>query len=183
MTNLQCPSIDMNFLVPNGFMFKVDRLPTVSFFTQSIDLPALSLPSLNMPTPLSAIEAPSDVLQFASLNVPFIVDERMNNWVEVFKWMRGLGFPENYPQYSVENRVRNGMVGMSELQRNYSQATLAVLGSNNVPVREFTFVDCFPVTLSGISFSSSNTDVQYATASVELQYSYYYINGLDTVSG
>ena len=179
MPNLQCPSIDMNFLVPNGFMFKVERLPKVSFFTQSIELPALSLPALDVPTPLSVIEVPSDKLQFSTLNVPFIIDEKMENWIEVYKWMRGLGFPENYPQYSTENMVRNGIEGLSELQRNYSQASLVILGSNNVPVREFTFVDCFPVALSGISFSSTNTDVQYATATVELEYSYYYINGLD----
>ena len=179
MPNLQCPSVELNFLIPNGFMFKVERLPKVSFFTQSIELPSLSLPAIDLPTPLSVIDVPSDQLQFSTLSVPFIVDEKMDNWVEVYKWMRGLGFPENYSQYTTENSPRNNMNNISELQRNYSQATLIVLGSNNTPVREFTFVDCFPTSLSGISFSSTNTDVQYVTATVELEYSYYYINGLD----
>ncbi len=176
MANLQCPSIDTNFLIPNGFMFTIERLPKVSFFTQSIALPSLSLPALEQPTPLSIIEVPSDKLLFSSLEVPFIVDEKMDNWMEVFKWMQGLGFPEEYPQYTTENQTRNGMGGMSELARNYSEAKLIILGSNNQPVRTFNFVDCFPTSLSGINFSSTNTDVQYATASVTLEYSYFYVD-------
>lgn len=179
MANLQCPSVDMNFLVPNGFMFTVDRLPKVSFFTQSISLPSLSLPALEQATPLSMIEVPSDKLLFAPLEVPFIVDGKMDNWMEVFKWMQGLGFPENYPQYTEENQSRYGINGMSELARNYSEAKLIVLGSNNEPIRTFNFVDCFPTSLSGINFASTNTDVQYATASVTLEYSYFYVDNTD----
>lgn len=175
MANLSCPSSDLNFLSPNGFLLNIERLPKVTFFCQQVSLPGVSLVSLEEPTPLSTIKIPSERLEFEPLNLTFAVDGQMNNWMEVFAWMRGLGFPETATQYSTENLIR-GYDSSSELSKNYSDARLIVLGANNTPIRTFTFVDCFPTTLSGIEFNSQNTDVQYATSSLTLEYSYYKID-------
>lgn len=171
MATLTCPSTDLNFLSPNGFLLNIERLPKVNFFAQTVNIPSITLPPLEQDTPLSLMKFPSDKLVFGEFNVTFNIDEQMNNWFEVFKWMRGLGFPEQYEQYTTENN--RGLPGISEQMRNYSDATLIVLGANNVPVRTFTFKDCFPTALSGIEFSSKNTDVQYVTATVDLEYSYF----------
>lgn len=171
MANLSCPSTDLSFLSTTGFKLQIDRLPNVSFFAQSLTLPGVSLGALEQPTTLSTIAIPSDKLTFEPLVVNFVVDGEMNNWYEVFKWMRGLGHPENHEQYTTENN--RGFPEQSELERNYSDATLFVLGSNNVPIKTFKFVDCFPTNIGGIEFATTNTDVQYATASVTLEYSYF----------
>lgn len=171
MATLTCPSVDLNFLSPNGFMLSIDRTPKVSFYTQEVNLPGLSIASLDTPTALSSISIPSDKLNFEPLVFTFIVDEQMENWLELFRWMRGLGHPESYEQYTTENN--RSFRQMAELERNYSDVTLQVLGSNNLPVRTFRFVDCFPTSIGGITFNSTNTDVQYATATVTLEYSYF----------
>ena len=171
MANLSCPSTDLNFLSPNGFKLSIDRMPNISFFAQEVSLPGISLPRLDQGTTLSTIAIPSDKLVFDQLEVTFIVDEQMNNWYEVFKWMQGLGHPEDHRQYTLENN--RGFTSESELSRNFSDATLSILGSNNVPVRTFRFVDCFPSSLSGFSFATTNTDVQYVTSRVTLEYTYF----------
>lgn len=173
MATLTCPSTDINFLSPNGFSLSIERLPNVAFFCQDVELPGISLPPLAQANPLSRIQIPSDRMDFEPLNLTFTVDERMNNWIEVFNWIKGLGFPEEWQQYTQENN--RGMPGLSELSRNYSDAELMILGSNNVPVRTIQFKDVFPVSLGGIKFSSTNNDVQYATANLTLEYSYYTI--------
>jgi hypothetical protein len=174
MPNLTCPSTDLNFLSPNGFVLQIERLPKVSFFTQQVALPGLTLPALDIATPLSIVEIPSDKMQFAPLELTFAVDEKMENWLEVFNWMKGLGFPEEYPQYTNENNRRAFISDQSaELPRNYSDAKLFVLGSNNTTVRTFSFVDCFPISIGGIQFGTTNTDVQYATSSITLEYTYF----------
>ena len=171
MANLTCPSTDLNFLSPTGFILVIERLPKVSFFAQSVTLPTVSLQSLEQPTPLSIIEIPSDRLTFGTLSINFILDEQMNNYMEVFTWMRGLGFPETYPQYTSENN--RGLELTSELQRNYSQATLLILGSNKQTVRTVNFYDCFPISLSGFDTETTATDIQYVRSTLELQYSYF----------
>lgn len=174
MANLACPSTDTNFLSPNGFQLTIERLPKVAFFCNSVTLPGVSLPPLSTATPLSTVEIPSDKMIFEPLTLTFIVDEKMHNWVEVFNWIRGLGFPQAYDEYIREND--RGVIGLSELSRNYSDAELAILGSNNIPVRRFMFRDCFPTALSGVRMSSDTTDVQYVTADLTLEYSYYTID-------
>jgi hypothetical protein len=173
--NTGCPSQDLNFLSPNGFRFSIERLPKVSFFTQTIALPDVSLGDNGVATPLSRIAIPGDDLTFSPLVVPFIVTADMSNWLEIWRWIQGLGFPESYDQYTTEQNTR-GPSGSSDLAKNYSDAFLTVLGSNNVAVKTFRFVDCFPTSLSGISFASTNTDVQYATAQIVLNYSYFKID-------
>lgn len=172
---MNCPSQNINFLSPNGFKFSVERLPKVSYFTQSVALPTLTLGDVGMPTPLLAkVGIPSDQLEFSPLVVPFMVDSDMQNWIEIFNWIRGLGFPEEYPQYTQENSKR-GFDLSSELPRNYSDAFLTILNAHNNPVKTIQFIDCFPVALEGITFSSTNTDVQYATSSITFNYSYFKI--------
>lgn len=174
MANLSCPSVDHRFLSPNGFLFTIERLPKVSFFTKDINLPALSLQKLEQQTPLGRIEIPSDKLDFDQLTLNFLVDEKMDNWIEVFQWMQGLGFPENYPQYTNENS-RRGFGESADLPKNYSDAKLFILGSNNVVTRTVNFVDCFPIALGGMQFDSQNTDVPYVISSLTLEYTYYTI--------
>lgn len=172
MANLSCPSTDLNFLSPNGFLLSIERLPKVNFFCQQVSLPGVSLASLEEPTPLSTIKLPSERLEFEQLTLSFAIDGQMNNWLEVFNWMKGLGFPENNTQYTTENLVR-GFDTSSDLAKNYSDARLVILGANNNAIRAFNFVDCFPISLSGIQFDSQNNDVPYVTANLTLEYSYY----------
>jgi len=178
MANLSCPSIDHRFLSPNGFLFTIERLPKVSFFTKDINLPSLSLQNLEQQTTLGRIEIPSDKLDFEQLTLNFLVDEKLDNWIEVFKWMQGLGFPENYQQYTIENNRRGNLSLLpneADLPKNYSDAKLFILGSNNVVTRTVNFVDCFPIALGGIQFDSQNIDVPYVISSLTLEYSYYTI--------
>lgn len=172
MNRLACPSVDTNFLNSNNFTLVIERLPTVSFFTNMTELPSISLSPLSEATPLSTLAIPGDKLEFGSLSVTFYVDSKMDNYLEVFKWMQGLGFPENHTQYTTENNTRDP--NFSELQRNYSDAKLISLDAGKV----FTFVDCYPTRLSGIRFETQTQDVNYAVATVDLEYSYFTIDNV-----
>lgn len=172
MTNLSCPSIDTNFLNSNDFSLVVERLPSVSFFSNSVELPSVSLVSLEEPTPLSTIKIPGDRLNFDPVSVTFYVDANMQNYLEAFRWMQGLGFPQNHTQYTTENNTRPDY--MSDLEKNYSDAKLIVINAKKV----FTFVDCFPTRLSGIRFETQAQDVTYAVATLDLDYSYFKIDSI-----
>ena len=45
---------------------------------------------------------------------------------------------------------------ISEISQNYSDSTLVVLSGQNRPVKTFTFVDCFPISLEPIQFEAKN---------------------------
>ena len=47
------------------------------------------------PTYLKDLPIPGDKMEFEDLNVRFLVDENLENYMEIQNWMRGLGFPES----------------------------------------------------------------------------------------
>lgn len=136
-------------------------------------MPSLELASLNEATTLTSLKIPSDKITFSDLSVVFKVDSRMDNYIELFKWIQGLGHPESHSQYTIENNTRSA--NLTELDKNYSDGKLMVLGPSNEVIRTFNFVDLFPTSIGSIRFSSTNTDVEYATCQVSFSYTYYNI--------
>lgn len=172
---LQCPiPSNINPLSPNGFLFSIKKLPEVTFFCQEVNLPGISLGEPEFSNPFSKQPIPGDGLTFDTLNVRFMVDEDMKNYVSVYDWLMGLGFPQDYAQYKalVGDRAKSS----TELSSNFSDATLTILGSNNVKVRDISFTDVFPIALESLIFTSQSNDVNYLIGNATFRFGYYIIS-------
>jgi len=96
----------------------------------------------------------------------------MENYISIYNWIVALGFPNNYEQYvNFLNEDQRGIT--SELAKNYSDATLTILGNNNTPIRTIEFVDMFPSSIDSLMFQSTNNDVQYLVGNAIFRYHYY----------
>lgn len=158
--NLTCPvPTNINPLSSNGFNFSIEKIPEVSFFCQEVNLPGMNLPSNDISTPLSIIPIAGDIINFDDLQVQFLVDENMSNYTALYNWIIGLGFPADHQQYT--DFIASQERGYSRLSREYSDATLQILGSNLQPVKTVRFIDIIPVNLSSMTFQSTNNDVTY----------------------
>ena len=51
------------------------------------------------PTYLRDIPTPGDKVDFGDLTLRFLVDEDLKNFMEIQKWIRGLGFPESTQEF------------------------------------------------------------------------------------
>ena len=173
---LSCPvPTNINPLSPNGFMFTIAKLPELSFFCQEINLPGISLGEPAMFNPFAQVPIPGETLTYDSLNVKFLIDENMDNYVSIYNWIVALGFPNNYDQYV--NFVSANQIGsLSELAKNYSGATLQILNNTNTTSKTIEFVDLFPTNIGSISFMSTNQDVQYLVGDATFRFSYYTFN-------
>ena len=89
-----------NFLAPVGFKFSLKRSPGVAYFCNSANIPDLNLGVANQPNYLRDIPVPGDKIDFGDLNIRFLVDEDLTNYMEIQKWLRGLGFPEDCSRIS-----------------------------------------------------------------------------------
>ena len=170
---LSCPLPEnLNPLSPNGYMFTLQRLPELSFFCQEVSLPSITLPEATQLTPFSKISLSGDQIDFDTLRVQFLIDEKMANYKAIHNWIVGLGFPENNSQYTqyIEGA---SMPGISEVAKSSSDATLVILGNNNMPIQAIQFADCVPESLESITFTSTNQDVQYLIGSASFRYTYY----------
>ena len=153
-------------------MFTLRRLPELSYFCQEVSLPSISLPEATQLNPFSKIPLAGDQIDFDTLRVQFLIDEKMENYKAIHNWIVGLGFPENNSQYTAA--IEGGLLlGADEVAKSYSDATLVILGNNNVPIQVIQFADCVPESLESITFTSTNQDVQYLIGSVSFRYTYY----------
>lgn len=174
MRPLTCPvPSNINPLQSNGFQFAINKLPEVTFFCQEVTLPSIDLPAADMSSPLVDMPIPGDKLNFGELNIVFLIDEDMANFVAVHNWMVGLGFPrshDDYKRFLLQNR---NSLSTNELLAGYSDATLQVLDSSNNAVRTITFLDAFPTSLAQITLQSTTSDTQYLAASASFRFTLY----------
>ena len=172
------PIDNRNFLSPTGFKFGLKRSPGVAFFCNQANIPSLDLGVAEQPSYLKDIPLPGDKMQFGDLNLRFLVDEDLVNFMEIQNWMRGLGFPESLAEFNdLKNQAILGPMGKST-EDVYSDGNLQILSSNLVPKFQVVFNDLFPYSLSTVTFDATDTDIEYFTADVGFKYTIYQITDL-----
>ena len=169
-----------NFLSPVGFKFSLKRAPGVAFFCNQANIPSIDLGIAEQPTWLKNIDVPGDKIQFGDLTLRFLVDEDLVNYMELQRWIRGLGYPEDMDEFrKLEGEaVMPGNFGNSGDQI-YSDGTLQILSSNLVPQFQVVFTDLFPYTLSTVTFDATDTDIEYFTADVSFKYTIYNLTDME----
>ena len=124
--------------------------------------------------PLQMQPIPGESLTYDQLQVQFLVDEKMENYISIYNWIVALGFPNDYEQYTnFINEDQRGVI--AELSKNYSDGTLQILTHNNQVARTVQFVDMFPTAIDSLMFQGTNTDVNYLVGNVTFRYGYYLI--------
>lgn len=161
------PNCPQNFLSGVGFQFKINKLPGVSFFCQSANVPSLNLAVATQATRWNTLPEPGDEVSYDDLTVRFLVDEDMKNYMSIHNWIRYLGHPESSKDWAIYSD------GDSYEERTYSDGFLIVLDSNFNPKFRIKFQDLFPVSLGGLNFDSTYTDTEYFAVDATFKYSIY----------
>ena len=165
---------NINPLSPNGYKFSINKLPELTYFAQTVNLPGITLGDPSFMNPFATVPIPGDMLTYDTLNVQFIVDEKMNNYIALYNWIVALGFPQGYEQY-LANLDNDQIANLNSLATSYSDGTLEILDNTNKPVRTINFVDLFPVSLDSLQFHSNDQDVAYFIGNATFRFSYYKI--------
>jgi len=182
----------LDYSSPTQFRFLINQLPKVQYFTTEANIPGISMGDGVMNTPLKDIPLLGDKLTYEDLAISFIVDENLENYIEMHNWLTGITFPKDRSQFSTfrstTSNVKTSTRGVSkdigdvrastpELAM-FSDATMTILTNKNNPVVECRFADVFPTSLSGLTYSQNQTDVEYLTATVNFKYKIYEIHTL-----
>ena len=168
-----------NFLAPTGFKLVLNRSPKVAFFSNAANLPGITLGEATQPTYLKDIPTPGDKIVFDDLNIRFMVDEDLKNYMELQNWIRGLGYPESVQEiWDLQEEDRDITTKASHVKDIYSDGTLTVLGSSQLPIFKVLFRDLWPYSLTTLNFDATVTDVNYFTAEVGFKYTIYNITDI-----
>lgn len=156
-----------NYLQNSSFMMTIPKFPNVQFYGQSISIPQISLNSASVGTPFVNIPLAGDKPEFSPLTVNFIIDEKMNNYYEVFNWIKSIGFAESntdYTNYANKNVYQ---------QLGEQDVSVFVMDGRNNLARTIVFYDAIPIGLSTIELTSQDTSTNYTYGSATFAYTYY----------
>ena len=179
----------LDYTSPTQFRFLINQLPKVEYFTTEANIPGITLSEIEYGTPLKNIPLLGDKLTYENLDITFIVDENLENYIEMHTWLTAIGFPKDRKQFSefrsatsnVSTNTRGESKDIGDVKAStperamYSDAMLTILTNKNNPVVECRFRDGFPTSLSGLTYSQNQTDVEYLTATVSFKYEIYEI--------
>ena len=180
----------LDYASPTQFKFGIHQLPKVEFFTQSCNLPGISAGVAIQPTPFKDIPIMPEKLDYENLSITFIVDEFLENYLSLHRWLTGDGFPDSRQQFRAHRDVTSNtpaggdtpsvdLVGNATADRAmYSDANLILLSNKNNPIVEISFANVFPISISALEYTQGATDVEYLTASAEFAYQIYEIKTL-----
>ena len=165
-----------NYLANNYFKLEISRLPLVTYHCQQANLPAVSLSQAEQGTRLGTnIKWVGGRYNFEELQVNFLVDEDMKNWLEGFEWMESIGAMID-GEKTINSSIPTRPVG--QVDDYFSNARLVITNSSYNPKLNVIFHDMFPISLSGIDFNSTNSDNEPVVVNVTFAYTYYTVERL-----
>jgi|SRR5882757_1250523 len=159
------PPSNQNFLGRNGFRFAIKKLPSTNFFIQNCNIPGLSITPVEIGNPLVNIPYSGDHINYDELTITFKIDEVLGAYIDIFTWIRQLGFSESSTEYATI--AAKSIVSGEGI---VSDATLSILDAKFRSNYELTFINAFPISLSQIQFAYDITDVEYLTADAVFRY-------------
>ena len=163
--------VNKNFLSPLNFTFVLKRSPHLNFFVQRINIPRMTLGNLLAPSPLLNIPYAADHIDYGNLTLTFKVDEDLTNYMELHDWMVGLGYPENQDTYkTLESKSSSSGESLK------SDISLVISDGIKNPNYEVTFRDAFPIELGELDFQTTDSSVDYVTASATFRYTIFNIS-------
>ena len=154
-----------NLLQPTKFLLTFSRLPATQYFCQEVNIPGVSLGTVDRVTPFLDMYSPGTKLTYEPLVITFTINEDLQSWKDLYDWFTSIADPDGW----------QGRDHPRELQQNkhLSDATLTVLSGLNNPLLRIQFTNCFPVTLTDIQFDTKQDADHIITCTATFRYQSY----------
>lgn len=156
-----------NFAQNNGFQLIIPKFTGVAFYSSEFQLPSITLPAVRTGSPFKRIVSAGDTMEYSPLVFTFNVDENLNNYVEVIRWIQGISYSTEFSDFTTyPERNPEQYLGEQDI-------SVVVLNSKNNPVRTFRFVNAIPTSLGGPEITTSDPNTNYLKAQVVFEFDYF----------
>ena len=151
-----------NYLYQTFYKFQMRRLPKVNYFMQKVSLPDFASGGpIEQPTRFVSVKHPSRNVSFDNLSIEFLVDENLENWRELYDWMRTIYLVDDYRKFE------------SETSTHFTEGSILLLNSAMNVNKDIRFHNLLPISLSGIDFDSTDTDLSPRIATATFAFDFY----------
>ena len=152
-----------NLLSPTAYKLKIDRLPLVSYWCQNVMLPGIQIGEAMQNTPFRSLPQPGQGMTFDIFDCMFLVDEDMENWNEMYTWMRQITNPSDPKKEFATLPASTNTINAKEM---YANARLHLMTNSMNSNKVIEFVNLFPTVLTPVTLESTDTAAQPIMATV-----------------
>jgi hypothetical protein len=139
-----------NLLTNASFQLIIKSIDDAVYHGKSINLPSVSMGTIEYSTPEVDIQLAGEKLIYAALNLNFLVDDELNNWQRIFDWMLECTKVDYIDDISCD-------------------ATIIIYNRDNKAVKYIDFTSCIPISLGDIQFNVNEGDVD-TMCNITLEY-------------
>ena len=194
-TNPREPTV-FDYAQSNQFKVYIPIFPLVEWFVVSCNVPGVTMGQGVVATPLIDMPVVGEKLTYDSFSMTFLVDEKLENFMELHNWLINMAPPQNTNQfmartseyvlptgqntkfYPAGNDDSQTATGSTSDRQLYCDITLFILSSKNNPVATVVMRDAFPVSLSSLDYSQQESDTNYVQCNVTFAYPFYTIQAV-----
>lgn len=160
------PYDNTNLSIPQNFQFAIKRLPTFSYFVQTIALSETTSEPKDISGMIGPnLKLPSSTAGISSFVVTFLVNENFKNYYEIIDWMRQATPYKNF------NEVK-------PILDVWEEAFLIYLTNKKVPYKRITLQGIFPTEISGIDFNYGDTESKPIIATAKFTVNDFFVENL-----
>ena len=165
--------VELSFTPPHAFYMIIERMPTLAFTLQRVQIPVINGEEAIQSTSLnpSRTPMPGSGLDYSVLSCDFIIDKHFKNYYEILGWFKGIYAPEDKE--------------VQALKWPDTMSNITVIGTDaaNTPLVRWSFVDAFPISMDGAMYDATMPDLEYLVSNVTFRMKYFtfgtYKNGID----
>ena len=170
----------------NQFKIFFPIFPITEWFVVRANIPSVTLGVADQYTPFVQVQVSGDHITYGDFNITFIVDENLKNYMEMYNWMKNIGFPFSHEQFNKLERPdyqdRSGGQTYNAKKDTYSKANdrdlytdiiLQIMTAKNNLVAQCVVYEAFPISIGAIEYSQQETDMTYATCEVGFAYTWF----------
>lgn len=140
--------------VSDGFRMVFHRAPNTSYFCQNFVMPGITVNETVANRPQTDVYFPGDKIVYEPMNITMLVAENMENYVEIFDWLkRSVTTPNTADKFD--------------------DITVYILSSKNNANVGVTFHNAFPTSLGSVAFNVQDADISYAQVDVTFRFDYF----------
>ena len=194
-TNPREPTV-FDYAQSNQFKVYIPIFPLVEWFVVSCNVPGITMGQGVVPTPLVDYPIVGEKLTYDQFSMTFLVDEKLENFMELHNWLINMAPPQNTNQfmartseyvlptgqntkfYPAGNDDSQTATGSTSDRQLYCDITLFILSSKNNPVATVVMRDAFPTSISALDYSQQETDTSYVQCNVTFAYPFYTIQAV-----
>lgn len=149
-----------DFQQPSKYQLFFPQGRDMTFFCQDVTIPGVTMGEAQHVTPNLDLWTMGTKLVYNPFVVTFIVNETLSSWLSIYNWMKGVTTD-----------------GTPELMKR-KDAILTILSASNNPQVRIKFSESFPLSLSDINLSTSQSAETILTATANFRYNYFTVESL-----